>query len=457
VFALKEFKNGATFMEFERESKVLRKLLEKPHKNITPHYASWSQAGHFFMLSPLASCNLKVYWKNNRPELSNSEFVLWELRQLSGLADGLRYIYNLGGWHHDLKAENVLVFEEGDGGRPTLKIADFGSAKIRARRPAPQDESSPTDSYSQGTSAYEAPDYVILGETSRPYDVWTLACLFMDMLVWTFGSRPSELEMFSNERRVLRGGKLGTDTMFWCVEQHNGEYWTHWKPFVEKRLQNLKALCDSDQGSRRAVFKELVNTISKMLRMDPVQRVKAFEVHNDLERVTLWAEEAVKEPAWKIQHLLIGATPSTDRSETSGESNLDGIPVRAPRGYLMMPHPPSLTTDSRNLHPALWQSLRDASDLKFMGANENLVQNTNSSKFHMVVDPVVDPLDTDYQPGDKPDGGLLIGSHLMSADGDNFAEAQTVVASVAASESHLPSLPLPSIPMVKRDDGAACM
>jgi serine/threonine protein kinase len=446
VFALKEFKNGSSFKEFERESKVLRKLLEKSHKHIASHYASWSQAGHFFMLSPLASCNLKVYWKNNQPELSNPGFVLWELRQLWGLADGLRYIYNLGGWHHDLKGENVLVYEEGDGGRPTLKIADFGSAKIRARRPAPQDESSPTASYSQGTSAYEAPDYVILHETSRPYDLWTLGCLFMDMLVWTFGASPSELEMFSNERKVLKGGKLGTDTMFWYVEQHNGEWWTHWKPSVEKRLQKLKELCDSDQGSRRAVFKELVNTISKMLRMDPTQRVKVFEVHNDLERVTLWAEEAVKEPAWKIQHLLIGATPSTARSETSGESNLDGIPVRAPFGYLMVPHPVSPSTDSPSSRPALRQFLHNPSDFNFMGGNENLAQNTNSSKFHMVVDSVGDFSGVDCRPRDGTVGRPMYGSHLGSADIDHFAEAQTVVASAATSESHLPALPLPSTP-----------
>jgi serine/threonine protein kinase len=363
VFALKEFKNGCSFKDFERESKVLRKLVEQSHKNITPHYASWSQAGHFFMLSPLASCDLKVYWTNNRPELNNSEFVLWELRQLWGLADGLRYIYNLDGWHHDLNGENVLVFEEGDGGRPTLKIAGFGSAKMGARRSAPRDESSPTDSYSQGTSAYEAPDYVIRGETSRPYDVWTLGCIFMDMLVWTIGSLPTELETFSHERRRLRGGMLGTDTMFWCVEWHDGAYWTHWKPSVGERLRKLYELCDSDQGSRTGVFKELVNTISKMLRMDPAQRVKAFEVHNDLERVTLWAEEAVKDPAWKTQLLLIGPTPSTDRSETSGESNLDGTPVRAPLGYLMMNHLVNPWTDSRPSRTVLRQSLRDSPDL----------------------------------------------------------------------------------------------
>jgi serine/threonine protein kinase len=445
---LKEFKNGCPFKDFERESKVLRKLLDVPHKNITPHYASWSQTGHFFMLSPLARCNLRVYWKNTRPQLSNANFVLWELRQLQGLADGLRYIYNLGGWHHDLKAENLLVFEEGDGGWPTLKIADFGSAKIRARRSAPRDESSPTDSYSQGTSAYEAPDFVIRGETSRPYDVWTLGCIFMDMLVWTFGSLSSELQTFSNERRRLKGGKLGIDTMFWYVEFDGREYWTHWKPSVRKRLQQLEDSCDSDQG--RAVFKELVLTTSKMLKMDPSKRPKAYEVHNDMERMTLWAVEAVKDPAWKIQNLLIGAPPSTARSEASRESDGDGAPANAPLGYLMMNHVAKLPAASCPLRVALRQSLRDPVDLNFTGSNENLFQQNHSSSFQVVVDGVSALSDADYPQHDNTDGRPLYGSHLMSSDADNFADAQTAVASSSTSESQLPPPPFPPIPTQRR-------
>lgn len=433
MFALKEFKNGCAFEEFERESKVLRKLLNVPHKHITPHYASWSQLGHFFMLSPLASCNLKVYWKNKRPRLGDSDFVLWELRQLRGLADGLRYIYNLGGWHHDLKAENLLVFEEGDCGGPTLKIADFGSAKIHPRRSGPRDESSPTNSYSQGTSAYEAPDYVIRGETSRPYDVWTLGCIFMDMLVWTFGSTTSELETFSNERRVIKGGKIGTDTMFWYVEFDGRYFTTHWKPQVRKRLQGLEDLCNSDKG--RAVFKELVLTTSKMLRMDPSARPKPYEVHNDMDRMTLWAEEAVKEQDWSIQTLLIGAIPSTAKSETSGESDGDGVPVRAEFGHMMLDNTSIREATFLAGRKAARRSLRDGNDLGFVGLH--LSENVSNVP-QLVVDGVDHTSDGTTPRLDTRTERPLLGSHGISPDRDAFAEARTAVPSAAASEIHLP-------------------
>jgi serine/threonine protein kinase len=387
------------------------------------------------MLSPLASCNLKEYWKKTQPQLGESAFVLWELTQLRGLADGVRYIYNLGGWHHDLKGENILVFEEGNRGGPTLQIADFGSAKIRARRSGPRDESSPTNNYSQGTSAYEAPDYVIRGETSRPYDVWTLGCIFMDMLVWTFGTRPSELETFSDERRQLKGGKLSTDTMFWYVEPGGKNCTTHWKPYVRKRLRELEDQCDSKKG--RAVFKELVLTTKKMLRMDPSARPKAYEVHNDLERMTLWAEEALKDPKWNIQNLVIGALPSTAKSETSGELDGDGVPVIAPLGHLMIGNVAILETP-RPVNKLLQRRLRDGTDLNFMGSHENLLLRANdSNSFNLVVDDVENMSDNSTHRRNNQAERPLYGSHWISPDRDAFGEARTAVASAAASELHL--------------------
>jgi serine/threonine protein kinase len=399
------------------------------------------------MLSPLASSNLKVYWRTTRPRLADADFILWQLRQLSGLADALRYIYNLGGYHHDLKGENILCFEEGDFGSPTLKIADFGSAKIHARRSGPRDGSNPTRSYYQGTSAYEAPDYVIRGETSRPYDVWTLGCIYLEMLIWTFGSQPSELDTFSNARRRIVGGRLGSDTMFWYVEFDGNYYTTHWKPAVRNKLRTLEDHCDSDKG--RAVFKELVLTTSKMLRMDPSIRPKPYEVHNDMDRITLWAEEAVKKPDWKIQNLLIGATPSTAKSETSGEADGDGVPVRASLGHLMMEKVAVLERPFRPVLSTMRQPASDGTDLKFLGSRENL--DLEGSRFHLIVDEVDDNQDGSTPRPENRNERLLYGSHLISPDRDAYGEARTVVSSAVASQFHLPLKPPLSIPFERRE------
>lgn len=390
------------------------------------------------MLSPLATCNLKQYWKHTKPQLVDTGFVLWELKQLQGLADGLRYIYNLGGSHFDLKGENILAFDEVGCNWPTLKIADFGSAKIQPRRSDPRDNSAPTNSYSQGTSAYEAPDYIILGHISRPCDVWTLGCIFMDMLVWTFGlllpDQP-DIETFSNERRQIKGGRVVDDTMFWYVA-HDGKskYFTYWKPALRERLQALKEVCDSDKG--RAVFKELVVTTSKMLRMDPIARPKPYEIHNDMERITLWAEEPVKEEDANVQDRLIGTVPPTSKSEYAGKSVDDGMPVEAPRAVLMgssIVFPDAYL--ARTPRPTR-RLLPDGTDLHFMGSNEALHKESESTTFQLAVDGV-DHLSGSQTPGPgikahRP----LIGSHWMSPDRDTFAEAQTVVPSVAFSDDY---------------------
>ena len=426
VFALKEFRNDCPIENFERESKVLQKLLDVPHKHITPHYASWSQAEHFFMLSPLASCNLKEYWRDNRPRPTDAEFVLWILRQLRGLADGLRHLYNLGARHGDLKGENILMFKEGDCGGPTLKIADFGSAKIHAQRSGPRDESNPTKSYDQGTSAYEAPDWLIRAETSRPYDVWTLGCIFLEMLIWTFGELPSDLDTFSIDRKT-RGGKVGSDTMFWYV-LYDGMYYTiHWKPAVIDRLQTLENQCNSDKG--RAVFKELVSTTSKMLRMHPRARPKPCEIYNDMDRMKIWAELSAKKKGWNTLNIPIESTPSSAQSETPGRSNGDGVPVRAPHGHLM----------GDNVLRIFRKPKHDDTTLSFMGPSHNLDFKGNGSDLKVVIDGVDNISDGITSTLGSRDEPPLYGSHLLPSDSDPFAEAQTIVPSATTSELQLSS------------------
>lgn len=401
------------------------------------------------MLSPLASCNLKVYLKNSQPRPGDSDFVLWELRQLCGLADGLRCIYNLGGYHHDLKGENLLVFEEGGCGGPTLKIADFGSAKIHPRRSGPRDDSNPTSSYYQGTSAYEAPDYLIRGKTSRPYDVWTLGCIFMDMLVWTFESMPSELEIFSDERRQTKGRRHGSDTMFWYVEWDGKYHRTHWKPGVRLRLQGLEDLCNSDNG--RAVFTELVLTTKKMLRMDPLVRPKAYEVHNDLERMILWAEEALKAPDWNSQNLSIGVIRSTSKSEASAASDDDGKPVIAPNGHLMGDDIVSVKAPLSTGLKAGQKRLRDGTELIYTGWKENLhLQENGSNKLHVVVDDMDHSLDGKTLVQNNQIERPMYGSHHVSPDWEELADVRAEIASRTALDAHLPLLPHLSIPFKRR-------
>jgi serine/threonine protein kinase len=397
------------------------------------------------MLSPLATLsNLKDYWKNHQPRLDEPDFVMWMLRQLRGLASAVTHLYNLGGRHGDLKPENLLCFDEGDPAGPTIKIADFGSAKLRDGRSGPGDKSLPTMSYTQGTSAYEAPDYIILKKMSRAYDMWTLGGIFLDMLTWTFGMGYSEVEKFSNDRVWLNSEWEGSDNMFWYVEWNGEKYTTHWKPAVREKFDKLEALCYHDQ--RRAVFKELLLTTSKLLRMDPAIRPKPYEVHNDMKRMTLWAEETKNEPE---QAFLVAPVPSSAKSETSGDRDNDAVPVPAPLGYLMAgnllvveqakPFPPKTTS----------KVVRDP-ELSFVGLNERLAQMQHEP--HNLRVEVVD-VDSNSHAGPtkvSQQARPMLGSHNLSPDQDRFGDAKTVVASAANSEIHLPPTPRPLISFQRR-------
>jgi len=94
----------------------------------------------------------------------------------------------LRGFHHDLKPQNILVFADDDDKDRVpsltefvLTISDFGAAKIKLI--ISHSQSGIEDSYKQiefvrGDPVYSAPDHILEQKTSRPYDIWSLGCVF---------------------------------------------------------------------------------------------------------------------------------------------------------------------------------------------------------------------------------------------------------------------------------------
>ncbi len=125
--------------------------------------------------------------------------------QLKGLMEALDKIHNpthLGekfGRHGDLKPENILWYRNTADDPGILVIADFGLTAVhRAISRSKVDN----ETISR-TPEYRPPECDIKGaKISRRYDIWTLGCVFMEMIVWFLGGC-TDLEQFCEDRVSL--------------------------------------------------------------------------------------------------------------------------------------------------------------------------------------------------------------------------------------------------------------
>jgi serine/threonine protein kinase len=288
----------------EREQKMLEELANFPHPHIVPHLAGWTQNEKFHILYPLAKCNLRDYMQNRkRPSLTAAE-VRWFLTQTRGLADALRHLHTLGdptvdtssllapkeassamtttqlvGVHHDIKPENILVFPSPKGQDTILKIGDFGSGKVGS---LPQGLRSHLETGDRGTLTYEGPDKKFnesrgrgIG-ASRPFDVWALACVFLELLSWLFMDYEEGVDDFASNRPLLPDAPALENDCFW-YEPTNGDYVL--RPRVEERLTVL------ENFHCKGAFKDLLVLIRKMFVVDPGIRIPAVVLYGALDAI----------------------------------------------------------------------------------------------------------------------------------------------------------------------------
>ncbi|KAI8626138.1 kinase-like domain-containing protein [Xylariaceae sp. FL1651] len=197
-FAQKRFhtKSENDLEEFQREVKMLQKFNGKKHPNLVTMLAAYKHRGGQFLLFPWATCDLLNYWENIEPEPNNTDptTVRWVSRQAWMLVEAVKCIHfprenmetaegdHRWGRHGDLKPENVLWFR-GRSGRGTLVISDMGLSqehRFMSRSNVPKNVKK-TPKYRPPECDYEG------GKISRTFDIWTLGCIFLEMLTWLSG------------------------------------------------------------------------------------------------------------------------------------------------------------------------------------------------------------------------------------------------------------------------------
>jgi serine/threonine protein kinase len=112
------------------------------------------------------------------------------------LASGLKYLKQRGIMHRDLKPQNILVTKEGN-----LKLTDFGFAKII-------NKNAMIKTYC-GTPLYMAPEIIeCKGQTEYTdvSDLWSVGCIFYEMLV---GTQPYQASsMFELKKKIEKNNEI---------------------------------------------------------------------------------------------------------------------------------------------------------------------------------------------------------------------------------------------------------
>ncbi|MCJ1402111.1 hypothetical protein MMC11_005330 [Xylographa trunciseda] len=293
-FALKEYTDRPerAFDDFHKELKVLDELrLYTSKKHVVIHFAAWTQEGKHYLLLPYAESNLSDYMKRHVFDPTRKAKILWLLRQLRGLVGAVESVHNIqplettsaiglapapmeagkSGWHHDIKPENILCFREKSLGYVDLFLSDFGSGRVSVLRSGSANTHTPS-----GSQTYEAPDGTANnGGISRPYDVWSLGCVFLEILMWaSFGY--AAVKRFQDDRMDLRYPGSAHDQIqddcFWQKDIHGR---VSRRKAVEATMKRLEGEVEQQAGQP---FIDVMDLLPRMLDVDPETRLKAFDL-----------------------------------------------------------------------------------------------------------------------------------------------------------------------------------
>lgn len=354
-FAVKIFKDRPlrTGNDFKKELKILDELRNYPHEHIVTHLATWTQDGRYYMLFSFAECNLRQYMRRVAFGNPTKKSILWLLSQFRGLANALKEIHNLSsaekadgsspnllapvkdlrksGWHHDLKPENILFFKIPSSSGGAFYVADFGSGKVHTYRSGSINTKSPN-----GTMTYEPPEFAKEGVTSRPYDVWSMGCVFLELLVWAvFGY--SSVRTFTNDREQRRFPGSQTDVLvddaFWQMDENRD------LTLRESVANWISKLHDEIQQQRLEPFEKVLKLVIRMLDTERRDRISALDLWDTLDRTH-------KQATVDMKNLKQDSLPAEVEMDPESSQPLLRLSTNAPDRRTPEPGSPALTNRS---------------------------------------------------------------------------------------------------------------
>jgi serine/threonine protein kinase len=259
------------------EAELLFLLGSLRHRNIVELITFYSQNGLTNLLFPKADLDLHQFLLLRcRPSAFQDDATLFQ--SLHGLSSGLAYLHNfnprstssedpttptLYGYHHDIKPRNILV--QGT----DFVLADFGVSRVKTESEITQ-TSWKDSTYEYGAPECRDPNTFRPGMVGRALDIWSLACIFSEIMVYIEGGSKG-IERFRDCR--LLDNVHGKTRCF-----HNNNALA---PAVDLHLKNIES-----HSSSTAIC-TLGTVIRSMFASEPESRPKAKEVVEQMIHVTL--------------------------------------------------------------------------------------------------------------------------------------------------------------------------
>lgn len=332
--------------EGTREVSFHQEMENLAHHHLLKCLASFTFSSQYNMIYEKADCDVEKFMAKNSDPRNLNDMQPGDLaQQLFGLADALSLIHNQGqtdpgnrsnlltpeetkqktGYIHDIKPENILMFIYNEDGKKTywLRLSDFSCAKVVdvLTSVSGKNRHSYQTVSKSGTPNYRAPEATETGKTSRPYDLWSLGCVYLELLVWYLDGYAA-LNEFRDRRecQVIPGGR--EDEGFYYMPKEGDKF--RLRDLVTEKISSVSNRCEGSLG-------EIARMIPQLLEIDPKRRLTADQLVKDLRHIDTGARPPVEVTSG--QHNVDGTSRLSaplDMSDTDSDSSFGGM-VRVQR------------------------------------------------------------------------------------------------------------------------------
>ena len=168
LLALDKQRDAQFAERFEREARALARL---NHPKIVAVYDFGEVQGRFYLLMEFVDgSTLRQLLRSRRMAPAEALAIVPQI------CEALQYAHDRGVVHRDIKPENILL-----NGESSVKIADFGIARILG--PEPAEQALTAGGQVMGTPHYMAPEQVEQpGTVDHRADIYSLGVVFYEML-----------------------------------------------------------------------------------------------------------------------------------------------------------------------------------------------------------------------------------------------------------------------------------